>query len=155
MHEVHSTVSAFLGLSLSVSMFRATEPKVLAAAEVPGMKWNPPDTEGLVKFLVEEKSFNEDRVRKAAERINASRSKSNQGGVQKSPLGTHSEDCFENIACAEPPSALTPPAASPTKVGNGGRTFMRARKSSSRSPLKMHVKRPGRASPSASIASHG
>lgn len=76
-------------------MFRATEPKVLAAAEVPGMKWNPPDTEGLVKFLVEEKSFNEDRVRKAAERINASRGKSNQGGVHKSLLGIHSEDCGE------------------------------------------------------------
>lgn len=43
------------------------------------MKWNPPDTEGVVKFLVEEKSFNEDRVRRAIERINASRGKSNQG----------------------------------------------------------------------------
>ena len=30
---------------------------------MPAMKWGAPDTEGLVKFLVEEKSFNEDRVR--------------------------------------------------------------------------------------------
>lgn len=62
---------------------RPTEPKVLDAGDVPGMKWNPPDTEGLVKFLVEEKSFNEDRVRKAVERINASRGKSNQGAASR------------------------------------------------------------------------
>jgi hypothetical protein len=55
------------------------EPKVLGEEEVPAMKWGAPDTEGLVKFLVEEKSFNEDRVRRAVERINSSRGKSNQG----------------------------------------------------------------------------
>lgn len=57
----------------------SAEPKVLEQGEVPVMKWNAPDTEGVVKFLVEEKSFNEDRVRKAIDRINASRGKSNQG----------------------------------------------------------------------------
>jgi hypothetical protein len=60
----------------------SAEPKVLGEAEVPPMKWNAPDMEGLVKFLVEEKSFNEDRVRKAVERINSSRGKSNQGECQ-------------------------------------------------------------------------
>lgn len=32
-------------------------------------KWDPPDVEGLVKFLVHEKGFNEDRVRSAAQRL--------------------------------------------------------------------------------------
>jgi len=33
-------------------------------------KWNAPDVEGLVKFLVTEKGFSEDRVRSAAQRLN-------------------------------------------------------------------------------------
>lgn len=32
-------------------------------------KWEAPDTEGLVKFLVEEKGFSEDRVRSGAARL--------------------------------------------------------------------------------------
>ena len=32
-------------------------------------KWEAPDVEGLVKFLVEEKGFNEDRVRGGAARL--------------------------------------------------------------------------------------
>lgn len=32
-------------------------------------KWDPPDVNGLVKFLVEEKGFNEDRVRSGAARL--------------------------------------------------------------------------------------
>ena len=32
-------------------------------------QWNAPDIEGLVKFLVEEKGFSEDRVRGAASRL--------------------------------------------------------------------------------------
>ncbi len=43
------------------------------------MKWGPPDEDGLVQFLVQEKGFNEDRVRKVVERIRGSRGKSNQG----------------------------------------------------------------------------
>ena len=33
-------------------------------------QWNNPDIEGLVKFLVVEKGFNEDRVRSGAEKLN-------------------------------------------------------------------------------------
>ena len=47
--------------------------------ELPALKWGPPDEAGLVQFLVEEKSFNEDRVRKVVERIRGSRGKSSQG----------------------------------------------------------------------------
>jgi len=32
-------------------------------------KWEAPNVEGLVQFLVSEKGFNEDRVRRAAERL--------------------------------------------------------------------------------------
>ena len=32
-------------------------------------QWEPPDVEGLVKFLVHEKGFNEDRVRSAAQKL--------------------------------------------------------------------------------------
>ncbi|GAM85700.1 hypothetical protein ANO11243_037080 [Dothideomycetidae sp. 11243] len=35
-------------------------------------KWDPPDIEGLVKFLVEEKGFSEDRVRAGAARLSKS-----------------------------------------------------------------------------------
>lgn len=33
-------------------------------------KWEAPDVEGLVQFLVNEKGFNEDRVRSAAQKLN-------------------------------------------------------------------------------------
>lgn len=49
------------------------------AAELPPLKWVAPDEAGLVQFLVEEKQFNEDRVRKVVERIRGSRGKSSQG----------------------------------------------------------------------------
>lgn len=55
-----------------------TEPDV-RDAEHPDcdFKWEAPDVEGLVKFLVTEKGFNEDRVRSAATRLSKS-SKSQQ-----------------------------------------------------------------------------
>jgi flap endonuclease-1 len=34
---------------------------VLSAENMPPLKWTAPDEEGLVAFLVAEKSFNEDR----------------------------------------------------------------------------------------------
>merc|ERR1712217_154100 len=42
------------------------------------LKWNNPDEEGLIKFLVEEKEFNLDRVKKGIERLKKSKSKSSQ-----------------------------------------------------------------------------
>ena len=55
------------------------EPKVLSAEEIPTLKWTAADEEGIVTFLVGEKNFSEDRVRKAVEKLNASRNKANQG----------------------------------------------------------------------------
>lgn len=57
----------------------SAEPDVLKGQDLPALKWTAADEEGLVAFLVGEKSFNEDRVRKAVQRVNAAKSKSTQG----------------------------------------------------------------------------
>lgn len=43
------------------------------------LKWNDPDEEGLVEFLVKEKNFNEERVRQSIEKLKKSRNTSVQG----------------------------------------------------------------------------
>ena len=43
------------------------------------MKWTPADEEGIIKFLVADRNFNESRVRQVVKKINADRGKSNQG----------------------------------------------------------------------------
>jgi hypothetical protein len=67
---------------------------------VPTLKWVAADEEGLVKFLVGEKSFNEDRIRKAVQRINAAKSKSTQGTppvvLVPAPSLIHSEPASEH-----------------------------------------------------------
>ncbi|GMH33481.1 hypothetical protein BSKO_01315 [Bryopsis sp. KO-2023] len=57
-------------------------PEVLSKDQIPELKWKKADADGLVKFLVEEKNFSEDRVRKVADKINASRGKANQGRLE-------------------------------------------------------------------------
>lgn len=52
---------------------------MLRGDAVPPLKWSAPDTDGLIQFLVQEKDFNEQRVRGAIERINAAKTKSTQG----------------------------------------------------------------------------
>ncbi|KAL6784452.1 RAD2 [Auxenochlorella protothecoides x Auxenochlorella symbiontica] len=54
-------------------------PEVLKPENIPPMKWTSPDLDGLLEFLVKEKSFNEERVRSAIQRVTAAKSKSNQG----------------------------------------------------------------------------
>eukprot|EP00879_Flechtneria_rotunda_P029590 GHRR01032014.1.p2 GENE.GHRR01032014.1~~GHRR01032014.1.p2 ORF type:complete len:100 (+),score=38.60 GHRR01032014.1:486-785(+) len=46
------------------------------------MRWTAPDEEGLVAFLVGEKSFNEDRIRTAIKKINAAKGKASQGRLE-------------------------------------------------------------------------
>lgn len=55
------------------------EPSVLKVEEVPQLKWGQADEQGIVDFLVGEKSFSEDRVRKVVEKLNANRGRANQG----------------------------------------------------------------------------
>lgn len=54
---------------------------MLAEADVPQLKWQPADEEGVVAFLVGEKSFSEERVRKQVQKMNANRNKANQGAA--------------------------------------------------------------------------
>ena len=67
---------------------------MLAPEETASLKWGPADEEGVVAFLVGEKNFNEDRVRKTVQKLNASRSKATQGAFSQyllpsaGPLGT-------------------------------------------------------------------
>ncbi|KAK9086177.1 hypothetical protein Syun_028571 [Stephania yunnanensis] len=46
------------------------------------IKWTAPDEEGLIKFLVNENGFNNDRVTKAIEKIKAAKTKSSQGRLE-------------------------------------------------------------------------
>ena len=86
----------------------------MGAEALPALKWGPADEDGLVAFLVEEKSFSEDRVRKAAQRINASRSKSTQGesfAPRGFALGCPSCLCFGpswlSDICGSPPRGMS------------------------------------------------
>ena len=58
------------------------EPEVVDVASIPEFKWTPPDEEGLVAFLVGEKSFSEERVRKAVEKMKAAKSKASQNRME-------------------------------------------------------------------------
>ena len=53
---------------------------MLKPEDMPPLKWAAADMEGVVKFLVGEKTFNEDRVRGVVKKINTDRGKSTQGG---------------------------------------------------------------------------
>lgn len=54
------------------------EPEVTAAADVE-LKWTEPDVEELVKFMCEEKGFNEERIRNGAKKLTKARNTATQG----------------------------------------------------------------------------
>lgn len=54
------------------------KPSVKPASEI-DLKWEAPDVEGLVDFLVKDKGFSEDRVRKGADKLKARLSSKQQG----------------------------------------------------------------------------
>ncbi|CAL1544173.1 unnamed protein product [Lymnaea stagnalis] len=56
------------------------EPEVLDPAEIE-LKWNDPDEEGLVEFMVNQKNFNEERIRNGAKKLLKSRQGTTQGRV--------------------------------------------------------------------------
>lgn len=58
------------------------QPEVVDCAAVPEFKWTPPDEEALVAFLVGEKSFSEERVRKSIEKMKAAKSKASQNRME-------------------------------------------------------------------------
>ncbi|KAJ9525581.1 hypothetical protein QJQ45_003311 [Haematococcus lacustris] len=57
-------------------------PEITPCETIPPLKWSEPDEEGLVAFLVGEKNFSEDRVRKTVAKIKASKGKANQGRME-------------------------------------------------------------------------
>lgn len=56
-------------------------PEVTPADEC-DFKWDAPDTEGLVKFLVGDKGFNEDRVRSGAARLSKNQTTAQQSRLE-------------------------------------------------------------------------
>ena len=54
------------------------EPEVTKGSDYE-FKWNAPDEEGLIKFMVQEKGFNEDRIRSSIKKIEKSRGTATQG----------------------------------------------------------------------------
>ncbi|KAG5268901.1 hypothetical protein AALO_G00217710 [Alosa alosa] len=54
------------------------EPEVVDSSTV-DLKWNEPDEEGLIKFMCNEKQFNEERIRNGCKKIMKSRQGSTQG----------------------------------------------------------------------------
>ncbi|XP_052192120.1 flap endonuclease 1 isoform X2 [Diospyros lotus] len=58
------------------------EPLVFSDDGQLDIKWGAPDEEGLIKFLVNENGFNNDRITKAIEKIKAAKNKSTQGRLE-------------------------------------------------------------------------
>ena len=58
------------------------EPEVIPASQVPPFSWKTPDEEGMLAFLVDEKSFDRSRVESVIKKIKASRGKATQGRLE-------------------------------------------------------------------------
>lgn len=94
-------------------------PEVTPGDKLPPLKWSAPDEEGLVAFLVGEKNFNEDRVRKAAQKIVASKGKASQGRLESffGPVTVKPSDSKRKA----PAPSKAQPAAKKGKAGVGGK----------------------------------
>mmetsp|Transcript_12685 Transcript_12685/g.22442 ORF Transcript_12685/g.22442 Transcript_12685/m.22442 type:complete len:396 (+) Transcript_12685:78-1265(+) len=104
-----------------------TDPDVVKAQDIPPLKWNDPDEEGLVQFLVNEKSFAEDRVRKVVARIRAAKGKAQQGRIESffKPTGVTTNKAKpapagKDVKRKEGPAAKSGPAAKKGKLGGVG-----------------------------------
>lgn len=115
----------------SRAFFKA--PEVTPCADIPPLKWSAPDEDGLVQFLVAEKNFSEERVRKAVGRINAAKGKANQGRMEsfftalpkskaEAPAGgpaSKKDDGKRKAAAAGGPGAAKGAPAAKKKMGVG------------------------------------
>lgn len=63
-------------------LFMNAEVLELSALEEGQLAWSEPNEEEIVNFLVHEKTFNEDRVRKTVQRIKKAKSKGQQGRLE-------------------------------------------------------------------------
>ncbi|KDQ20824.1 hypothetical protein BOTBODRAFT_26846 [Botryobasidium botryosum FD-172 SS1] len=82
------------------------KPDVTPADQVE-LVWEPPDVDGLVEFLVKEKGFNEDRVRKGAEKLSKHLQAKQQGRL----------DGFFKVTPKSPDSKTGGKGASKSKAG--------------------------------------
>eukprot|EP00112_Aurelia_sp_Birch-Aquarium-sp1_P007755 Seg1847.1 transcript_id=Seg1847.1/GoldUCD/mRNA.D3Y31 product="Flap endonuclease 1" protein_id=Seg1847.1/GoldUCD/D3Y31 len=92
------------------------KPEVTPASDIE-LKWSDPDEENLVKFMAEEKQFNEDRIRNGAKKLLKARHSSTQGRL---------DSFFKVLPSKTPPTkrkndkAGKGPAAKKAK-GSGGK----------------------------------
>ena len=76
-------------------LFKA--PEITPATEFSPFKWTAPDEEGLIAFMVDEKSFNLERIQSVIKKVKASKSKSTQGRL----------DSFFSAAPRKPAAGLS------------------------------------------------
>jgi len=93
------------------------------------LKWTEPDEEGLIQFLVKEKNFNEERVRKGIEKLKKSRQSSVQNRLT---------DYFGQ------PTIVKRKRDEKNSNSNGSKKQKGSAKSPVKSPAKSPVKRGGR-----------
>jgi len=83
------------------------------------LKWNQPDEEGLVKFMCEEKNFNEERIRNGAKKLAKAKQGQTQGRL---------DSFFKVLPSAKSPaSPAVKRKAEEPKKGKGGGKFKRAK----------------------------
>ena len=76
-------------------LFKA--PEITPATECSPFKWTAPDEEGLIAFMVDERSFNLERIQSVIKKVKASKSKSTQGRL----------DSFFSAAPRKPAAGLS------------------------------------------------
>jgi len=83
------------------------------------LKWNQPDEDGLVKFMCEEKNFNEERIRNGAKKLFKAKQGQTQGRL----------DSFFKVlpSTKSPASPAVKRKAEEPKKGKGGGKFKRAK----------------------------
>jgi len=104
------------------------EPEATDPAKL-DLKWTEPDEEGLIQFLVKEKNFNEERVRKGIEKLKKSRQSSVQNRLT---------DYFGQ------PTIVKRKRDEKNSNSNGSKKQKGSAKSPVKSPAKSPVKRGGR-----------
>ncbi|KCV71980.1 flap endonuclease-1 [Fonticula alba] len=93
-------------------LFRS--PEVTPVADIE-LKWSSPDEEGIVKFLVTEKGFNEERVRSVIQRLDKARSDSTQSRLDGFFKVLPRAPADKAAANKKKPSAATTTAAKKAK----------------------------------------
>ena len=81
------------------------------------LKWTEPDIDGLIKFMVEEKGFTEERIRNGAKKLSKARQGSTQGRL----------DGFFKVLSTTPKRKAEDTKGSAKKKGKGAGGFKRGK----------------------------